>query len=377
MNRIFVILIGIVLIVSCSKKPIQVTSAEGATFLNTKGLVYALPRTILKFNVIATKTIVVPGPYCLFAQKYLGVNDVPLKKMEEWTINNIDISTNIESDPTTFYAVIPGDNTKVDFLKVCNTGLIIPISGFTVNSTSIKDFKVNETESKTYFTDLSTSPFIASEKTTYYSKVKHDSVFVRVPIQKEMIVEKNIEEKARDAADFIFTLRKRRADFLSVDADHNLNGDGLKIALDEINRLEQEYLSLFIGKSFTESVIRSFEYVPSQPEGESSIIFRFSVTKGILPSSDLSGNPILLKTSPETIPESYKVFFQSISMEKDKPLNDVIYYRIPISASISISDGKNEVLTRRVSICQYGPLVRMPIKFMIKDSGLIEFSGNR
>ncbi len=373
MNRKFTVLIAIVFLVSCSKMPIQVNTVDSTISLSTKGLIYSLPRNVLKIKVDAIKSIVVPGPYCRFAQKYLGIIDVPMIKIEEWKISNIDIASTIESDPSLFYSATPGDNSKIDFLKICSSGLIIPIAGFSINTTSEKNIKEIDSDINTFFTDLSTTPFIASEKTTYYSKVKHDSVFVRVPIQKDMIIEKNIEEKARDAAEFIFMLRKRRADFLSVDADHNLNGDGLKIALDEISRLEQEYLSLFIGKSFTESSVHFFEYVPTQPEGESSIIFRFSSSKGVLPSSDLSGNPILLKTVPESIPESYKNFFQSISTEKEKPLSSVIYYRIPISTNISISDGKVDLLNHRISICQYGPLVRMPIKFMIKDSGLIEF----
>lgn len=374
MNRKIAIIVGFLLIISCSKKPIQVTPLDSTSKLNTRGIIYTLPRTVFKIKVDAVKSIVVPGPYSRFAQKYLGLVDVPLKKIDEWRIRNIDVETAFESDPNTLYAASPGDETKVDFLKICNTGLIIPISGMSVNSASIKEIETNSNESKTYFTDLSISPFIASEKTTYYSKIKHDSTFVRVPIQKDMIVEKNIEEKARDAADFIFMLRKRRADFLSVDADHNLNGEGLKIALDEINNLEQEYLSLFIGKSFTESSVHVFEYIPIQPDGESSILFRFSSSKGVLPSSDLSGNPILFKLSPESISPSYKAFFESISLEKEKPLKDVIYYRIPIFTNISISDGKNDFIVRRMLVFQYGPLVRMPITFAVKDSGLIEFS---
>lgn len=375
MAKKIAMLIVVALLISCSKKPIQVATAENTTSLNTKGLIYALPRTVLEVKVDAIKRVIVPGPYGRFALKYLGISDVPINKTEEWRISNIDIASVIESDPAALYVASPGDNTKIDFLKLCRSGLILPISGIGVNSTSVKDSRERDVDSKIFFTDLSTSPFIATEKATYYSQVQHDSVFVRVPIQKEMIVEKNIEEKARAAADFIFMLRKRRSDFLSVDADHNLNGDGLKIALDEISRLEQEYLSLFIGKTFTETSSHYFEYIPIQPEGESSIIFRFSGSKGVLPSSDLSGNPILLKCTPESIPESYELLFRSIGLEKGKPVSDVVYYRIPISTNINISDGKNELLIRRVSICQYGLLVRMPINFVIKDSGLIEFSG--
>lgn len=374
MNSKISALILIVLFTACSKKPMQTTTIDSTAVLRTNGLVYALPRTILKIKVDAVKTIIIPGPYCRFAQKYLGIADVPLKKIQEWRIVNIDLTTAVESDPFAFFAVTPGNDTKIDFLKICRNGLIIPVSGMGVNSAPLKDKEIIETDDKTFFTDLSTTPFIASEKTTYYSKVKHDSTFVRIPIQKDLIIEKNVEEKARDAADFIFLLRKRRADFLSVDADHNLNGEGLKVVLSEIDRLEQEYLSLFVGKSFTENAAHVFEYIPIQPEGESSIIFRFSSLKGVLQSTDLSGNPVLLKIMPGTTPDSHKSFFQNISMEKEKPLSDVIYYRIPNSSIVSLSDGKTEVLTRRLTIYQYGPLVRMPIKYLVKDSDLIEFT---
>jgi len=373
MNRIVVFFITVAVLISCSKKPIQISTTENTTSFNTKGLIYSLPRTVLKIKVDAIKSVIVPGPFAKYAQKYLGISDAPLKKAEEWRITDLDIVSLIESDPTTFYSVVSEAKGNVNFLKLTSNGLIIPVSGFGVNSIANKNILGIETNKQVDFTDLSTSPFIASEKTTIYSKVQHDSVFVRVPIQKDMVIEKNLEEKARDAADFIFMLRKRRADFLSVDADHNLNGEGLKIAFDEINRLEQEYLSLFIGKSFTENSTHSFEYIPNLPEGETSIIFRFSPSKGVVPSSDLSGNPILLKTIPEAIPDSYKALFASISNEKDKPRTDLVYYRVPISASVIVSDGKNEIFNRRISVYQYGPIVRMPVEFMVKDSGLINF----
>jgi len=377
MNRIVVFFVALAFLVSCSKKPIQISTAENATSLDTKGLIYSLPRTVLKVKVDAIKTVIVPGPYAKYAQKYLGISDVPTRKVEEWKLSNIDIQSSVESDPTALYAISLGDKVNVNFLKLSSSGLIIPVSGFGVTSLSVKNIQENETANQLVFTDLSTSPFIASEKTTFYSKVQRDSTFVKVPIQKDMIVERNLEEKARDAADFIFLLRKRRADFLSVDADHNLNGEGLKIAFDEINRIEQEYLSLFIGKSFTENSTHYFEYIPNQSEGETSIIFRMSQSKGVVPSTDLSGTPIILKTLPDAIPESYGLLLKSINQEKDKPRTDLVYYRIPISATVSISDGKNEFFNRRISVYQYGPIVRMPLGFMIKDSGLIEFTGNK
>ena len=372
MNRKLILLVGFALVISCSKKPIQVTSLSETSTLNTNGMVYSLPRNVVRIKVQSVKTIVVPGPYSRFAQKYLGISDVQLKKIEEWKITNVELSSILESDPNAFFVVLPSKKSKIDFLKICNNGLVIPVSGFGVNSINNSNIRSVE-EDKIIFPDMSTTPFIAAEKNTFYSKVKKDSVFVRVPIQKDMIVEKNLEEKARDAADYIFLLRKRRADFISPDADHNLNGEGLKIALDEIYRQEQEYLSLFIGKSFTEEAEHQFEFIPTEADGESTIIFRLSNSKGVLPSSDLSGNPYLLRSTVEALPNSYNTFFQNLAMEKDKPIKEVIYYRVPVTAVFSISDGKTELASRRISIYQYGKVIRMPLNFVVKDYGFMEF----
>lgn len=373
MNRKLILLASLALLISCSKKPIQVSPLEATNTLSTNGLVYSLPRNVIRVKVQSVKTVVVPGPYSRFAQKYLGIIDAPLKKVEEWRIANVELSYVLESDPNALFAVLPSKDSKVDFLKICNTGLIIPVSGFGANAINNSNIRPVEVDGKVVFPDMSTSPFIAAEKNTFYSKVKKDSVFVRVPIQKDMIVEKNLEEKARDAADFIFLLRKRRADFISPDADHNLNGEGLRIALDEINWLEQEYLSLFIGKSFTETGEHQFEFIPTEADGESTIIFRLSGSKGVLPSSDLSGNPYLLKSIIEPLPNSYNTFFQNLAIEKDKPVKEAIYYRLPVTALFSISDGKTELASRRISIYQYGKVIRMPLNLVVKDSGLIEF----
>ncbi|HPI46057.1 MAG TPA: DUF4831 family protein, partial [Tenuifilaceae bacterium] len=139
----------------------------------------------------------------------------------------------------------------------------------------------------------------------------------------------------------------------------------LKLMFAEINRLEDEYLSLFIGKLHTETISKTILYTPSKPEGESSIAFRYSLSKGIVASNDLSGNPILIEIEPEEIPESYSGFFSASAINADKNKFDQIYYRIPINALVKISDGKNELASKRLLIYQYGPTAKLPIKHLL------------
>lgn len=356
---------------SCSKKPLQVTPLENTSNLDTKGMVYTLPRTVFVLKVESEKRVIIPGPYAKYAQKFLGIADVPLQRSEEWKIINIDLKTLNEADPACLFAVSPGNETKIDFLKLMDFGLIIPIHSMEVESINEKNIPQLPIED-IWFKDLSPEQFIGTQKASFYTKVQQDSSFVKVPVQKEIMVEKNLEEKAREASDFIFSIRKRRSDFLTVDADHNLNGDGLKVVMAELEKLEEEYLSLFIGKSYTTGSLHFFDYIPLDAAGETAIVFRFSNSKGVLPPSDLSGNPILLKVDPEKIPDSYKSFFDNLSIEKEKPLPDMVYYRIPLNCGSRITDGKTDLVNRRVSIYQFGPIVRIPAEYLINDNGFIK-----
>lgn len=370
MKKICFYLILSVLLFSCSKKPLEVAPLDSGSKLDTRGLIYTVPRTVLSIKVEATKRVVIPGPFCKFALKYLGIADAPQQRVEEWRLTGIDVISGNEPDPSTLFVVSPGENIRIDFLKLSKSGLIIPINGIQTFSTPQNSLSKTVDEG-VWFTDLSVDPFIGAQKTSFFSKVQQDTGFVKVPVQKEIIVEKNLEEKAREAAEFIFSIRKRRSEFLSVDADHNLNGEGLKIAFDELYRLENEYLSLFIGKSYSANSSHFFEYLPIDSKGETSIIFRFSTGKGVLSSADLSGNPILLKLEPEKVSDSYSQFFASISQEKDKPLNDVVYYRMPLNCNLRITDGKADIYQKRLTIYQYGPIVPMPARYIIKDNGFI------
>lgn len=350
-------------LVSCSNKPIQVSPLQNSTYVSN-GIVYCLPRTVVSIKVDVARAITIPGPYAPFAQKYLGISNAAVQEIEEYSIASISIDEKPESDPTSLYSAFLNDKSTCNFFQVVNSGIIIPVSDFgTFSSTKINLSK--EISRVVDFKDLSVNPFIAEEKSTFYSKVQRDSSFVRVPVQKSMIIERNIEEKAKEASDFIFSLRKKRMEFITIDVDNPFDGDALKYMFSEINRLENEYLSLFIGKSYTETVSKTILYTPSKPEGESSIAFRFSLSKGILASNDLSGNPILVEIEPEAIPESYSSFFNLMALNSDKNKFDQIYYRIPINALVKISDGKNELASKRLLIYQYGPTVKLPVKHLL------------
>ena len=65
----------------------------------------------------------------------------------------------------------------------------------------------------------------------------------------------------------------------------------------EIERLEQSYLELFLGKRVVTTETRRYVVYP-QSDKKQYIVCRFSAAAGLLPESDLSGDMVLLQIEP-------------------------------------------------------------------------------
>mgnify|MGYP000150342388 CR=1 FL=1 len=345
----------------CNSKTIQVEPLGKPNDDKKVAIYYTLPRTVVYVRVACTQNEYIPGPYADYAKKFLGIDGVSNTEKVEYSISKIDIETHSETDPNAIFAVYPSGKGYGNYLKLSADGLILPVNQ-TIDSKAITlshDLKCDEV----VFKDLSVNPFIAEETATFYGRTLRDSVYVRVPIQRSMTVERNLEEKAKEAADFIFSIRKKRLDFLTPDIDHPFAGDALQLILKELQRLEDEYLALFIGKRFTHAFSQTFSFIPSNAEGESAILFRFSESKGLLTPTDLSGRPILIEFDQPEYPENFDAVKSDMESFAVKTKLDRFYYRIPVITNMRILDGKQLLVEKRLSVFQYGLLAQLPVNF--------------
>lgn len=354
MRRSFLLLSATaILLVSCSKKPISVSPVADVSTLGENGFVYALPRTLLSVEVQSVQRQVVVGPYAQYAQKYLGITSAPQQNLTTWHVEQIAVRSSVESDPQMYFVVENGGVAMPHFEMLMASKLVV--FPFDDNAKVLSSEIALPKPNASYFADMSVDPFIVEEKTTYYSNVARDSGFVRVPVHRDIIVEKSLEDKARQAADFIFSLRKKRVEFLTADFDHTLDGVGLKTAMAEIERLEKAYLELFIGKEFVRVHQAQFEYVPSGEE-ESAILFRFSQQKGVVAASDLSGSPFMIEIKPDA--PALSVAISVAVVKKNENEGQHLFYRIPSYALVKIGDGRTEMFNGRFKIFQANKLIR-------------------
>ena len=74
-NCIFLFLL---LVFACSPtNHISITNIQDLASYNENSIIYSLPRSRLVLSIIAVRHYTVPGPYTMYAEKYLGIKNAP------------------------------------------------------------------------------------------------------------------------------------------------------------------------------------------------------------------------------------------------------------------------------------------------------------
>ena len=205
------------------------------------GIVVSQPRTVLAVDVTVEKDVTLSGPYARYAQKVLGVR-APLTDKTGWAV----------------------------------TGAAVAL----LDAKACLD-----------------APAPAELSRRVMTHAASDDEFARLQADKNDMTVLALEDAAREAANTIFSLRKHRLELITGEAGENVFGEGLKSALAEIERLEQSYLELFLGKRIVTTETRRYVVYP-QADKKQYIVCRFSPAAGLLPESDLSGDMVLLQIEP-------------------------------------------------------------------------------
>jgi len=369
-----IIIIGIVMMFSCKPaSETRVIKLENAGHISD-GIIYALPRTNLNFTITTKRTDIYPGPYYEYAEKYLGIENVPDKETSFWQITDIVINSYKDIDSEQFYMLQPNGKLNFDFNKLIENEVILPINKPIKTQFENEFYSINNAENGIVFKDLSVSKYVGEEEITYYKRVQRDSLYAKVPVVKTQSVYKSFEDKAKEAANFIFKIREKRVELLSGMADFYPEGRSLEVALKEMDRLENEYLTLFVGKQFKSNYEANFEFVPTNSElNQPYILFRFSEERGVLQANDLRGRPIIVEIQKTNQTKNLQFLIDDQINREGLEFKNKLYYRIPELTLVEIFDGNKLLAKRKVNVEQYGITVSLPAEFLMNDETFIEF----
>lgn len=349
-------LLLIVLLSSCNPAAkISVTNVNDTGHLINNTCMYALPLSAFAITVVAQQESFVPGPYHMYARKYLGITDAVSVPFDRWSLTDATLTGYLEADPDFLFGVTGAKNSS--YLQVirdlsADSLLLLP-----ENFVSRQVFanKYEPLHEPLNFTDLSVKRNFDAEKGMQISGVLPDSSFFMTPASKDKKAPelKTTEQKAEEAANFILKIRKRRFKLISGQYDFMPDGEALGRAVEELNRTELEYLSLFTGKKSTAFHTRTFHYVPEAvPENGRTILFRFSGKEGFLEAGENEGKPVMI-----VIQDMNKIKGLDSPALNPGGLNNYLIYRIPDQAWIRILFGEQLLLETRQPVYQFGALV--------------------
>ncbi len=321
--------------------------------LPTGVVVYALPKTSVKLYVEAHHEVFTAGPYAKFAPKYLGI-EAATENKETYILKSVELHYFVEADAAqSFTVTIKDSKAAANFLAMTSTGLV---SMFENNASTAIPWRFSNDARPQDFTNRGPESNLAKESSTFYKTVKTDSGFERVPVQQSQVVEKNIERRAEETANAIYTLRKKRMEMITGEADNAFTGDAMRAALEEINRMEKEYLSLFVGKTARDVQSANFEVVPEASQAKQLYVaFRISDTQGLVSADNVAGRPVVL----ELVMDKKVSSMPSNAADTDKGKR--VSYRIPEVVQARLLDGQTTLLQTRIPVYQLGKVMTFPL----------------
>lgn len=343
------------------QEKVYVSNVKDLGSLEGNSAVYALPKTVLYITVKATKTSVIPGPFQKYADKYLGIKNVPDSSTKEWTLSNINIDSYNEADPEYFFSVkTESVKNPVQILSQLAEDSLILFPPDKLFRKHVFFEQNHKTESNIHFTDLSVKRNIDIKFDTTYREVFRDSVYIKVPVLNKKLVNKSLKDKAEEAANFIIKIRKRRFKLISGQYDYMPDGDALAIAVEELDRLENEYLALFTGRKLVENYIKTIQYFPDNSRKKSKeILFRFSAEEGFVDPDEIKGRPVIIEIDDL----DRGIGIQHMDNPSQAGTGENCFrIRIPDLAKVRIVYDKANITTADIPVFQFGSIIPYSLK---------------
>lgn len=364
MKNILLFTVLTVLIAACSAPvAMQVKVAPlGEVVSESKDLgVYVLPQTVLKLDLVLKETKSVPGPFREYAEKYLGIKEVIRQNTSSWQILDLELTPHQELDPEMAFLLhlVEGEFNGASLEALLEKGLIMDGSDKVDVGITSPSIGVSVNKDYVQFRDLGIESNFEERVSTMYKTIITDTGFVDVPVNRTITEQKSTTVKAQEAAEFILELRTRRFELLTGEYESFPQGVAMQAALDKLDELEAEYMSLFVGKTLVRKEKRSWFIVPEAgSESASYTLGFFSGQLGMVPEEMMEGEELKVLLEPSGKTKKLDSYYSGKNPTAE---SNLLYYRIPDVVDFKLMLGSSELSSQRISVFQAGSLISTPL----------------
>lgn len=327
------------------------------------GTFYFLPQTVLKVDVVVRSDEKLKGPYSEYASKFLGLENVNNFDYTNYSIENVVVTTLAEPDPDQVYFVemgaVDSKNLRTFKLKLDDSGFLLSAndlnqlsSGEAKKSLELVDFQ-NPAEGKS-FPEFYVSGNVITKVDTIIRRITVDTLNTEQYFYRTRLEDKTTEQMAVAALGKLQQIRESQYNLLTGFQETAYEAGTIRFMFDRLKKLENEYLDLFRGKTFTEYYHYTYYYVPDAGSLKNPVtLFQFSTGSGITKSS--SGDKVQLQLISAGLEEPAGNFPSVAS-------NTGLAYRVPGSAVARVSLDAGVLCEERLCISQLGVIRRLPAK---------------
>ena len=356
----FIIFLFLISVSSCTSYKVYHISEVDSKIFTEPHLLYTINKTRLKILIKVKEITYIPGPYSDYATKLLGIKEIPKKSFKRYFIEKIEVFSEEFPDTSNIYILTYKkiDPVLLHYLIKENFNFLYDdkIYEFLNN---FKDYNIID-----FFLTRSYKSLYKLDIDTTFKIVEIDSItkkIVQVSIKEDTL---DIEERAINAANMIFEIRKKRHELFSGDLDFVPQGEAAKyihqILIDE----EKENLSLFIGKNYLKDYTYLIQIDLPRTNYYKEIIGFFNENYGFFTKKNLLSDPIILEIKPLINFTSYekKRNFSTLKFKQN-----FVPLLIPACSCLNILYDNEEIMySKNVYINQWGLIQFIPIKDFIK-----------
>ncbi len=364
--KIFLVVIISFFLNACSSYNV-IHVNEDSTVENSQGFYYALPRNVVTIDISVKKITKIAGPYAPYASKYLGIKDALKSNSTSYELTDIKINTYAEPDPEQYYFVdlskYKGFKANAMMMSLSEAGLIQDI-----NDNSDKQVEKEKDEKKEknnidysetfkYFADAN----LVEKVDTILEQVIMDTTMVERMRLKRSLVEKTMEQKAKEASEFLMKVKEQRLDIITGAQEVAYSEATVKYMSEQLAEMEKEYRKLFTGITQRETLHYRYYYLPESQIYSASIpLFKFSNNEGIVKENNKEGDMVYIHIDRARNTTLLEKFIENESDEKE--VNKGLSYRIPEYAKFTIKEGETLKAEASFLISQFGVIANLPAR---------------
>ena len=293
---------------------------------NEYGLVYTLPVTAFQVEVVAVKETSIAGPFSKYSKIFTSDSKIISEDAVNWSIESVKITPYGVPDSENRY-MMQLKAGAVTYIGVADDGMLL----------SINKEPLLQPVDKLSITEIEGSPATGKE---YLEFVNEDFITAQSSYKQAQLLAEEIME-VRDAK---VSLTRGTAETMPTD------GRQLEIMLSSLEKQEKALTAAFTGSKWKERIVRTYNFIPEK-EGR-SVLFRLSLTDGLVNSDDYSGEPVYVSVK---VTEEAALPVDSKGEEKKVP-KDAVMYCIPGVAELSVSYEGNSLFRKSFEMSQFGIL---------------------